>query len=169
MRGEVGRQGGLGWIQCRGVCWEAPGSGQGQGGLTVSPQPSSLPGSDQAPKVEWDVEHEDMNVGLCPAHGHHIPLEPLCVWTQSAAERRRGEGWTSQAGHRATMQHQGSSQGLSGHLSPKHILQQHHRHLTYQTQSVLETTLSYEGIVLKREVSLALWKSEFRTMVKFCE
>lgn len=43
------------------------------------------------------VGRGDMNAGLCPVHGHHIPLEPLCGVQQSGGEGRPGQTRTGQA------------------------------------------------------------------------
>lgn len=37
-----------------------------------------------------------MNAGLCPVHGHHIPLEPLCGVQQSGGEGRPGQDRTGE-------------------------------------------------------------------------
>lgn len=37
-----------------------------------------------------------MNAGLCPVHGHHIPLEPLCGAQQSGGEGRPGQATAGQ-------------------------------------------------------------------------
>lgn len=64
-----------------------------------------------------------MNAGLCPARGHHIPLEPLCGC--SRAEERPG---------RARPGQDRTGQGRPGEktpsrISPCHTAMQHDRRL----------------------------------------
>lgn len=50
---------------------------------SLPPRPTAV--FEVAKLPEWDGRV--MNAGLCPARGHHIPLEPLC-----GAEERAGQG-----------------------------------------------------------------------------